>query len=51
MTDYTEDHAKAGVDALELSTSDDLVEAIVRFADLRKRRMRIGPGSMKAVAA
>jgi uncharacterized protein (DUF58 family) len=43
--------AKAGVDALELSTSDDLVEAIVRFADLRKRRMRIGPGSMKAVAA
>ncbi|RRH91595.1 DUF58 domain-containing protein [Variovorax beijingensis] len=43
--------AKAGVDALELSTSDDLVEAIVRFADLRKRRMRIGPSSMKAVAA
>ncbi|CAN7271052.1 DUF58 domain-containing protein [Variovorax paradoxus] len=43
--------SKAGVDALELSTSDDLVEAIVRFADLRKRRMRIGPGSMKAVAA
>ena len=43
--------AKAGVDALELSTSDDLVEAIVRFADLRKRRMRIGSGSMKAVAA
>jgi uncharacterized protein (DUF58 family) len=43
--------AKAGVDALELSTSDDLVEAIVRFADLRKRRTRSGPGSMKAVAA
>jgi uncharacterized protein (DUF58 family) len=43
--------AKAGVDALELSTSDDLVEAIVRFADLRKRRTRIGPASMKAVAA
>jgi uncharacterized protein (DUF58 family) len=32
--------ARAGVDALELSTSDDLVEAIVRFADLRKRRVR-----------
>jgi uncharacterized protein (DUF58 family) len=43
--------AKAGVDALELSTSDDLVEAIVRFADMRKRRTRIGSGSMKAVAA
>ncbi|QSI29278.1 DUF58 domain-containing protein [Variovorax sp. RKNM96] len=47
--------AKAGVDALELSTSDDLVEAIVRFADLRKRRTRVGAGSgsgsVKAVAA
>ena len=47
--------AKAGVDALELSTSDDLVEAIVRFADLRKRRTRVGgrsvSGSVKAVAA
>ncbi|MFS2163830.1 DUF58 domain-containing protein [Variovorax sp. Varisp62] len=43
--------ARAGVDALELSTNDDLVEAIVRFADLRKRRARIGPAGMKAVAA
>ncbi|MFM9921958.1 DUF58 domain-containing protein [Variovorax sp. H27-G14] len=43
--------AKAGVDALELSTSDDLVEAIVRFADLRKRRTRIGSAGAKAVAA
>jgi uncharacterized protein (DUF58 family) len=44
--------AKAGVDALELSTSDDLVEAIVRFADLRKRRTRIGSAAgAKAVAA
>ncbi|WP_198084469.1 DUF58 domain-containing protein [Variovorax sp. E3] len=43
--------AKAGVDALELSTNDDLVEAIVRFADLRKRRTRIGLAGMKAVAA
>ena len=47
--------AKAGVDALELSTSDDLVEAIVRFADMRKRRTRVGAGSgtgsVKAVAA
>ncbi|MGJ7532658.1 MULTISPECIES: DUF58 domain-containing protein [unclassified Variovorax] len=44
--------ARAGVDALELSTQDDLVEAIVRFADMRKRRTRIGgPAGMKAVAA
>jgi len=32
--------ARAGVDTLELSTEDDLVEAIVRFVDLRKRRIR-----------
>ena len=43
--------ARAGVDALELSTSDDLVEAIVRFADMRKRRTRIGISGVKAVAA
>lgn len=42
--------ARAGVDALELSTNDDLVEAIVRFADLRKRRVRAGAGSIKAFA-
>lgn len=28
----------AGVDTLELSTDDDLVDSILRFADLRKRR-------------
>jgi uncharacterized protein (DUF58 family) len=32
--------AKAGVDTLELSTGDDLVEAVMRFADMRKRRVR-----------
>jgi uncharacterized protein (DUF58 family) len=32
--------ARAGVDALELSTSDDLVQAILRFTDLRKQRSR-----------
>ena len=41
---------KAGVDALELSTDDDLVEAIVRFTDLRKRKVRAGAGSIKAFA-
>jgi uncharacterized protein (DUF58 family) len=30
----------AGVDALELSTSDDIVETIRRFADLRRQRRR-----------
>ncbi len=28
----------AGVDALELSTGDDLMETLLRFAALRKRR-------------
>ncbi len=35
----------AGVDALELSTSDDVADAIVRFAQLRKGRARLGSGS------
>ena len=35
---------EAGVDALELSTHDDLVDAILRFADLRKRRARLAAG-------
>jgi uncharacterized protein (DUF58 family) len=34
----------AGVDALELSTSDDLVDALMRFADLRKRRSQLAAG-------
>ena len=43
--------AKIGVDALELSTADDLVEAIVRVADMRKRRVRRGQSNSKVVAA
>jgi uncharacterized protein (DUF58 family) len=35
---------EAGVDALELSTSDDLVDAILRFADLRRRRRQLSAG-------
>ena len=35
---------EAGVDALELSTDDDLVQAILRFADLRKRRGQLAAG-------
>jgi uncharacterized protein (DUF58 family) len=34
----------AGVDTLELSTRDDLVDAILRFADLRKRRSQLAAG-------
>src|SRR5690349_20332631 len=34
----------AGVDALELSTGDDLVDSILRFADLRKQRSRLAAG-------
>lgn len=35
---------KAGVDALELSTNDNLVDVILRFADLRKRRSQLAAG-------
>jgi len=34
----------AGVDALELATDDDLVDAILRFADLRRRRSQLATG-------
>jgi uncharacterized protein (DUF58 family) len=36
----------AGIDALELATDDDLADAILRFADLRKRRTRIAAGAV-----
>jgi len=36
----------AGIDALELSTEDDLVDAIRRFADMRKRRSRLASGGV-----
>jgi len=32
------------VDALKLSTDDDIVDAILRFADLRKRRSHLAGG-------
>jgi len=40
--------ASAGVDTLELSTDDDLFEAVLRFTDLRKRRARIAGGGRMA---
>jgi uncharacterized protein (DUF58 family) len=39
---------KAGVDALELSTDGDLVDAITRFTEMRKRRSRMGAGGLPA---
>ena len=37
--------AQAGVDALELSTDDALLEALLRFADLRRQRSRLAAGA------
>ena len=39
--------ASAGVDTLELATSDELFDAILRFADLRKQRGRLANWSGK----
>ena len=36
---------RAGVDALELSTDGDLVDALLRFTELRKRRSRLSSGA------
>jgi uncharacterized protein (DUF58 family) len=35
---------RAGVDALELSTDADLVDAVIRFTEMRKRRTRLSVG-------
>lgn len=40
----------AGLDVLELSTSDDLVDAVLRFANLRKVQSRLGGGGLPAMA-
>ena len=42
--------ARAGVDTLELSTDDDLADAVLRFVDLRKRRSRLGRGTPRGPA-
>ena len=36
--------SRAGVDALELATDEPLVEAVLRFAEMRKMRGRLGGG-------
>jgi uncharacterized protein (DUF58 family) len=40
-TRLRESLARAGVDTLELGTDDDLVDAVIRFADLKKQRSRL----------
>jgi len=40
--------ARAGVDCLELGTSGELVDALMRFAQLRKRRSRLSGGGLPA---
>jgi uncharacterized protein (DUF58 family) len=42
--------AQAGVDVLELSTGDDLVDSLLRFSELRRRRSRT-PGAARMAAA
>jgi uncharacterized protein (DUF58 family) len=46
-TQLLEGLARAGVDTLELATDDDLMDAILRFADLRKQRSRLANWSGK----
>lgn len=43
--------AQAGVDTLELPTGGDLVNAIVRFADLRRQRTRLGGAAASSRAS
>jgi len=47
-TELREGLARAGVDTLELATDDDLMGAILRFADLRKQRSRLANWSGKS---
>ena len=35
----------AGVDALEISTEDDVADAVLRFADMRKHRAKLSQGA------
>jgi len=39
---------RSNVDALELSTDADLVDAIIRFVDMRKRRTQLSSGGLPA---
>ncbi len=50
-TRLREAFAAAGVDALELATDGDLLDALLRFADLRKRSGRGGAAARSRLAA
>ena len=41
----------AGVDTLELSTEDDITDAVLRFADMRRHRFADAGAGMNAVNA
>lgn len=41
----------AGVDVLELSTEDDVADALLRFSELRRERARLSAGACRARAA
>ncbi len=43
-----DEFSDAGVDALELATDEPLVEAVMRFAEMRKMRNRLGGGVAQA---
>ena len=45
---HAEVTAAAGVDPIELSTGDDLVETIMRFSELRKRRNQLTAGAVSS---
>ena len=42
---FRDTFAQAGVDALELSTDDDVADAVLRFADMRKHRAKLNAGA------
>ncbi|MDB5817188.1 MAG: hypothetical protein JWQ11_828, partial [Rhizobacter sp.] len=44
-TDLRAAFGQAGVDTIELSTQDDLLDTLMRFADLRKRRTQLSAGA------
>jgi len=39
--------AVAGADCIELATDDDLVDTLLRFARLRKRRAQLASGGVR----
>ncbi|MDB5999132.1 MAG: ATPase, partial [Rhizobacter sp.] len=44
-TDLRTAFGAAGVDTIELSTEDDLLDTLMRFTELRKRRTQLAAGA------